>query len=60
MLSGLLGTRRASVSIAAANLQKMGAISYGRGIITIEDHKTLCECACECYVVCSEALEEDA
>jgi CRP-like cAMP-binding protein len=60
MLSGLLGTRRASVSIAAANLQKIGAISYARGIITIEDHKALRECACECYVVCSEALEEHA
>jgi len=60
MVSGLLGTRRASVSIAAAQLHKAGAISYGRGIITVEDHQTLFQHACECYVICREALEENA
>lgn len=59
MLSGLLGTRRASISIAASQLQDTGAISYSPGVITIEDRTALAAIACECYIICSDALKEN-
>ena len=48
-LSHMLGTRRASVSMAAAVLQKVGAISYSRGNVTINDRRKLEAASCECY-----------
>jgi CRP-like cAMP-binding protein len=48
-LSHMLGTRRASVTVAAAMLQKTGSISYERGRTTIADRKRLEKAACECY-----------
>lgn len=52
-LSQMLGTRRASVSIAAGILQKAGMIAYTRGNVTILDRPKLESAACECY----EALQ---
>ena len=48
-LARLLGSRRASVSVTASALQRMGAIRYSRGIIEIIDRKHLESASCECY-----------
>ena len=48
-LSQMLGTRRASVSVAAATLQKAGLISYTRGHVTILNRSELENACCECY-----------
>ena len=45
----MLGTRRASVTVAAGILQKAGLITYTRGRVTIEDRAGLENAACECY-----------
>jgi CRP-like cAMP-binding protein len=50
-LAIMLGTDRPSVSLAAASLQKVGAIRYRRGIVQILNRKVLENCACECYRV---------
>jgi CRP-like cAMP-binding protein len=50
-LSHMLGTRRASVTVAAGILQKAGLITYKRGAVTIEDRALLEEASCECYGV---------
>ncbi len=48
-LSHMLGTRRASVTVAAGVLQKAGLIQYARGSVTIVNRSKLEETACECY-----------
>jgi len=48
-ISHMLGTRRASVTVAAGILQKAGLINYSRGQVTIEDRAGLEDAACECY-----------
>jgi hypothetical protein len=48
-LARVLGTRRASISGAAAAFQRTGAIRYERGIISIVNRKQLEADACECY-----------
>jgi CRP-like cAMP-binding protein len=48
-LSHMLGTRRASVTIGAAELQRRGAISYHRGMLQIKDRPGLEAASCECY-----------
>jgi CRP-like cAMP-binding protein len=48
-LAHMLGTRRASVTVAAVILQKAGLIAYSRGIVKIIDRKNLEEASCECY-----------
>jgi CRP-like cAMP-binding protein len=48
-LSQMLGTRRASVSVASASLRKKGLIEAGRGYVSILDRKALEEASCECY-----------
>ena len=55
-LSQMLGTRRASVSIAAGILQKAGMISYTRGNVTILNRPRLEDAACECYDVILKQL----
>jgi len=52
-LSHMLGTRRASVTVAAGILQKAGLIKYSRGIVTIVNRSRLEEVACECYDIIS-------
>jgi CRP-like cAMP-binding protein len=54
-LARILGTRRASVSVAASAFQKKGAIRYRRGVIRILDRKPLENASCECYKTISAA-----
>lgn len=56
-LSQMLGTRRASVSVASASLQKIGLIETGRGYVSILDRKALEEASCECYGIIRQQLE---
>lgn len=55
-LAIMLGVRRAGVSEAANALQKMGAISYRRDVLSILDAKLLEDSACECYEVAKVAF----
>ena len=48
-LASMLGTGRASVSIAAGILQKAGFIQYKRGAVRVLNRKNLEDAACECY-----------
>jgi CRP-like cAMP-binding protein len=48
-ISNMLGMRRASVSVAATQLQTEGLIRYSRGHISILDRDGLEASACECY-----------
>jgi CRP-like cAMP-binding protein len=48
-IAAVLGTRRASISVAAAELQSQGLISYSAGAITIESRRNLEKAACDCY-----------
>jgi CRP-like cAMP-binding protein len=50
-LSHMLGTRRASVTVAAGILQKAGLIKYKRGSVTIVNRDKLEDLACECYAI---------
>jgi CRP-like cAMP-binding protein len=48
-LAHMLGTRRASVTVAAGILQKAGLITYKRGKVKIESRKRLESASCDCY-----------
>ncbi len=48
-IADLLGTRRATVTVAAGNLQEEGMIRYSRGKIIILNRTALEATACECY-----------
>ena len=48
-IAEMLGTRRATVSLAAMVLQTDGLIQYNRGHIKILDRAGLEEFTCECY-----------
>jgi CRP-like cAMP-binding protein len=48
-LAEMLGVRRTSVTDVASNIQKLGAITYSRGVIHIVDRKALERLSCECY-----------
>jgi CRP-like cAMP-binding protein len=50
-LGQMLGTRRATVSVAASILQKAGMISYTRGFVSIVDRAKLRTTACDCYEI---------
>jgi CRP-like cAMP-binding protein len=50
-LAQMLGSRRASVTVAAGTLQSAGLIAYSRGSVTVLDRKKLKERACSCYGV---------
>jgi CRP-like cAMP-binding protein len=50
-IAGILGTRRATISVAAAALQKAGLIRYTPGTIQIPSRKALERAACGCYKI---------
>jgi len=54
----MLGTRRASVTVAAGILQKAGLISYIRGSVKILDRNRLQEAVCECYEILQRQLRD--
>jgi len=56
-ISHMLGTRRASVTVAAGILQKAGLITYSRGQVTIKDRTGLEDAACECYQGINRKIE---
>lgn len=51
LIADALGVRRESVTAVAGRLQRMGAIRYSRGHISIIDRKPLEAMACECYAL---------
>ncbi len=51
LIANMLGVRRESVTEAAGKLQKLGAIRYVRGTITVLDRPRIEELSCECYGV---------
>jgi hypothetical protein len=51
LIANMLGVRREGVTIAAAKLQKLGAIRYSRGIVTVLNRQALEHLCCECYAV---------
>lgn len=48
-LAKMLGVQRSAVNIAASGLQRLGCISYSRGVIVILDQRRLQTAACGCY-----------
>lgn len=57
LIANLLGVRREGVTEAAGKLQKMGAIEYRRGQITVLDRPALEVLSCECYAVVKRETE---
>ena len=51
LIANMLGVRREGVTEAAGKLQKLGAIHYHRGTITVLDRPKLESLCCECYSV---------
>jgi CRP-like cAMP-binding protein len=51
LIANMLGVRREGVTDAAGKLQKLGAIRYSRGQITVLDRPHLEQLCCECYAV---------
>lgn len=58
LLGQMLGTRRASVTIAAGVLQKAGFIEYHRGAVEIIDRNKLEETTCICYKMIHQQIEK--
>jgi CRP-like cAMP-binding protein len=56
-LSYMLGVRRASVSVAAESLQRVGLIRYSRGKMAVVDRAGLEAASCECYRTDAAGLE---
>lgn len=57
LIATMLGVRREGVTEAAGKLQKIGAIKYRRGHISILDRPALEEMSCECYAVVKRETE---
>lgn len=51
LIANMLGVRREGVTEAAGKLQKLGAIAYSRGRITVLDRPMIEGLSCECYAV---------
>ncbi|HEY6326153.1 MAG TPA: Crp/Fnr family transcriptional regulator [Candidatus Cybelea sp.] len=57
-LGFMLGVRRATVSLAAENLQRGGLIEYRRGKMTVKNRPALERVACECYAAARAELDK--
>jgi CRP-like cAMP-binding protein len=51
LIANMLGVRREGVTEAAGKLQRLGAIRYSRGQITVLERAVLEQLSCECYGV---------
>ena len=56
-MAQMLGTRRASVTVAAGALQRAGMISYTRGSVKILNRRKLEAAACDCYGIVRDQLK---
>jgi signal transduction histidine kinase len=59
-VAGILGVRRASITVAAGTLSRAGVIELGRKHIAIRDHHRLQTAACECYPIIKNHLAASA
>ena len=57
LIANMLGVRREGVTEAAGKLQKLGAIRYARGKITVLDRPQLERLSCECYSVVKQETD---
>jgi len=57
MVAGMIGTRRAGVSMATRALRERGLIDSSRGAIEVVDGAGLEEAACECYAIIRKEFE---
>jgi CRP-like cAMP-binding protein len=57
MVAQTLGVRRATVSDIARDIQKSGAVHYGRGVLTVRNRAALMSQACECYASMQEEYD---
>ena len=57
-LAQMLGTRRASVTVAAGILERAGLITHSRGDVKIINRRKLEEAACECYGIMQQRMME--
>ena len=53
----MLGASRATVTVVAGTLQKVGLITYQRGRLTIVDRGKLESASCECYQTATNLLK---
>jgi CRP-like cAMP-binding protein len=58
MVAGMIGTRRAGVSMATRALRERGLIDSSRGMIEIVNGDGLESAACECYSIIREEFAE--
>jgi CRP-like cAMP-binding protein len=56
-MADTLGVRRPTISVAAQNLQEIGAIRYRRGTMEILDRERLEKCSCECYWIVRDEFD---
>jgi CRP-like cAMP-binding protein len=57
-LAQMLGTRRASVTVAAGILQRAGLITHTRGKVKIIDREKLEEASCDCYEMMQRQIRD--
>jgi len=57
LIANMLGVRREGVTEAAGRLQKLGAIHYQRGHITVIDRSKLESLCCECYAAAQKEAD---
>jgi CRP-like cAMP-binding protein len=57
LIASLLGVRREGVTAAAGKLQKLGAIQYARGQITVLDRPLIEQLSCECYALVKQETD---
>jgi CRP-like cAMP-binding protein len=55
-LAGVLGVRRAGISLTVARLRRAGAITNERGSLMVTDYDRLLDVSCECYAVMRDAI----
>jgi CRP-like cAMP-binding protein len=57
LIANMLGVRRQGVTESAGKLERLGLISYSRGLITVLDRAGIEQRVCECYEVVKRETE---